>query len=484
MPQQVQSLNSSFSPRSPRENVNHGGQESQRTHVRQNILLNVQNEDVANTWTEVLRARTSRLDRQKVSYQSEKKYFTPSPFGPVKGLSLSSTTEQKRSSFNKARSTRFAKEEKSQKELAALKVQSNALQAQVVTLTSTLDNLMVMLKGMTGVSPLVHQFPEISPLSKFSEGTPNKASYKDAEGNRSPSPTKSVSGTSTTSSSHVDSTPSSPRESAAEGKHDGIASSSPLSDGSPKGKFSTSPKRSPPAVAPATVDKREMSNANANANAIANARPASPRVLTDRSGVLIDSGVVTGVYGPPDGVNGSGGVPKDCVGVPSDGSNRACEGEQLWSPDPPTPSAGEVYSTIPATWMATDNQLLLFANLLVVWYTSATATIFPTLEYLQKLQRGMVESICKKKSQRQRPCYFTDMNINCFLSTNPERNLAKVLTNPKGNSGEGANKSRRKFWRKFQQISKVIFPVVCLISSHRTSGKTSQCCYLNYLIKE
>ena len=62
MPQQVQSLNSSFSPRSPRENVNHGGQESQRTHVRQNILLNVQNEDVANTWTEVLRARTSRLD--------------------------------------------------------------------------------------------------------------------------------------------------------------------------------------------------------------------------------------------------------------------------------------------------------------------------------------------------------------------------------------------------------------------------------------
>ena len=155
----TQILNSSFSPRSPRENVNHGGQESQRTHVRQNILLNVQNEDVANTWTEVLRARTSRLDRQKVSYQSEKKYFTPSPFGPVKRLSLSSTTEQKRSSFNKARSTRFAKEEKSQKELAALKVQSNALQAQVVTLTSTLDNLMVMLKGMTRC------YPASSPVS-------------------------------------------------------------------------------------------------------------------------------------------------------------------------------------------------------------------------------------------------------------------------------------------------------------------------------
>ena len=97
-------------------------------------------------------------------------------------------------------------------------------------------------------------------------------------------------------------------------------------------------------------------------------RPATPRVFTDRSGVLIDSSVVSDVYGPPDGVDGSGGVPKDCGGVPkvgvpvssdgapggpgqvpetqpmpSDGSNRASEGEQLWSPDPPTPSAGEVF---------------------------------------------------------------------------------------------------------------------------------------------
>jgi hypothetical protein len=448
MSSKVQSLkfpSSPLSPQSPRENVNHGGQESQRTNVRQNIFLNVQNEDVANTWTEVFRARTSRLkNRQKVSYtQSENKYFTPSsPSGFVKGFSLSTTTERKRSSFNKARSNaRLAKEEKSQKEIAAL-------QAQVATLTSSLDYLMMVLKGRTGVTPLAHQFPEISPLSKFSEGTPNKASYKDAEGSKSPSPTKSVSGTSTTSSSHVDSTPSSPRESAAEGKHDGIASSSPLSDGSPKGKFSTSPKRSPPVVAPAaTVDRREMSNANANANAnvtataianaTANARPASLFVFTDRSGVHIDSGVVTGVYGPPDGVNGSGGVPKDCGGVPSDGSNRACEGEQLWSPDPPTPSAGELYSTIPATRMATDNQPLKFANLQVVWYTNAITTIVHTFDYLQRLQRGMMESICKKKSQRQRPCYFTDMNINCFLSTNPERNLAKVPRNLEGNFSDG-----------------------------------------------
>ena len=192
-------------------------------------------------------------------------------------------------------------------------------------------------------------------------------------------------------------------------------------------------------------------------NATANARPASPCVLTGHSGVLIDSGVVTGVYGPHDGVNGSGGVPKDCGGVPkvgvpvcsdgatggpgqipetpfmpSDGSNRASEGEQLWSPDPPTPSAGEVFSTIPATRMATDNQLLKFANPQVVWYTSAITTIVHTFDYLQRLQRGMVESICKKKSQRRRPCYFTDMNINCFLSTKSRKNF-----------GESSKKSRR-----------------------------------------
>ena len=195
-------------------------------------------------------------------------------------------------------------------------------------------------------------------------------------------------------------------------------------------------------------------------------RPATPRVFTDRSGDLIDSGVVSGVYGSPDGVNGSGGVSKDCGGVPkvgvpvdsdgapggpgqvpeiplmpSDGSkvfiiylitglingvlsgmvneillgygsnvNRASEGEQLWSPDPPTPSAGELYSTIPATRMATDNQLLKFANLQVVWYTNA---------------------------------------ISPPLSTH-----------------------LKEIWRKFQEISKVIFSDGML----NMSGETSQCC--------
>ena len=77
----LNSISSPISPQSSRESVNHGGQESKS---QQNILLNDQNEDVANTWTEVFRARTSRLNRQKVSNQSEKNYITPSPFGPVK----------------------------------------------------------------------------------------------------------------------------------------------------------------------------------------------------------------------------------------------------------------------------------------------------------------------------------------------------------------------------------------------------------------
>jgi len=250
MSKEVLSFNSTISPispQSPRENVNHGGQESKS---KQNILLNDQNEDVANTWTKVLRARSSRLIRKKVSNQSEKNYITPSPSGPVKGFSLSSTTEQKRFSFNKAKFAWFAKEEKNQKEMTALK-------DQVATLTSTLDDLMKVLKGMTGSTPLVNRFPDISPLPKFNVESPTKVSYAESVGSKTPSPTKSDDGKSTTTS-QVDTTPSSPRESAADGKLDGIAPSSPKSDGSHKGKVPASPKRSPPTVAPATVDKKEM----------------------------------------------------------------------------------------------------------------------------------------------------------------------------------------------------------------------------------
>ncbi len=57
----LKSTSSPISPQGPRENVNHGGQEYKS---EPNILLNDQDEDVANTWTEVFRARASRLNRQ------------------------------------------------------------------------------------------------------------------------------------------------------------------------------------------------------------------------------------------------------------------------------------------------------------------------------------------------------------------------------------------------------------------------------------
>ena len=200
-------------------------------------------------------------------------------------------------------------------------------------------------------------------------------------------------------------------------------------------------------------------------------RPALPRVITDRSGVRIDSGVVSGVYGPPDGVNGSGGVPKGCGGVlkdsggvpvssdgapggpsqvpetqpmPSDGSNRASEGEQLWSPDPPTPSAGEVFSTIPA---ATDNQLLKFANLQVVWYTSAISTIVPTIDYLQRLQHGLVGS------------FVQDEKVN-------DNDFANLLT--------------RMSIVSFQQISKEILRWNAKYQTIGCPGKSANCCCLRY----
>ena len=102
-----------ISPQSPHETVKIGGQESQRTQVRQNIFLNVQNEDVANTWSEVFRNRAKRQSRFKALDQSEKKFITPSPSGPVKGFSLSSTTDKQRSISFKAYSiARNAKEKK------------------------------------------------------------------------------------------------------------------------------------------------------------------------------------------------------------------------------------------------------------------------------------------------------------------------------------------------------------------------------------
>jgi hypothetical protein len=225
----------------------------------------------------------------------------------------------------------------------------------------------------------------------------------------------------------------------------------------------------------AAISRNANANAAAKANATANVHPASPCVLTDRSGVLIDSGIVSGVYGPPDGVDGSGGVPKGCGGglkdsvgvpvssdgapgarpgqvpetqpMPSDGSNRASEGEQLWSPDPPTPSAGEVFSTIPATRMAKDNQLLKFANLQVVWYTSAISTIVPTITCKLRLQHGLVGS------------FVQDEKVN-------DNGLANLLT--------------RMSIVSFQQISKEILRWNAKYQTIGCPGKSANCCYLRY----
>jgi hypothetical protein len=98
-------------------------------------------------------------------------------------------------------------------------------------------------------------------------------------------------------------------------------------------------------------------------------------------------------------------------------------------------TAGEVFFTIPATKMATDNQLQRIANLQVVWYTSAITTMFPTLDYLQRLQRGVVKSKLREEKVNDNDLAnsLTRMS-NCFLSTNPEGNSGDSATNLEGNS--------------------------------------------------
>ena len=283
MANEAQSLKISptFSPQSPHENVKIGGQEFQQ----EQRLLNVQSEDVAGIRTKVPGNRTPRLNnRKKVLNQFEDKFITPSPPGTVKGYFPSPPTEQKGSAYFKAiAKIRSAKEAKSQQEFAAL-------QTQVVSLTTTLNSVMAMLQTLTKNIPQEQSMkgntPQIllSPLS-----TPiSKVSFEDAFGSKTPSPTKSDGGKSAISSNHDDSTASSSRESAAAGsKHDGTTTSSPSCDGSPKGKFSASPKRSPPVVAPATVDKREMSTPLPSTPSLAKAaatKPASAKASKKKKG--------------------------------------------------------------------------------------------------------------------------------------------------------------------------------------------------------
>ena len=435
---------------------------------------------LAAPWTEVYSVRAERdLRKALLKSQFEKKQSSSR-------YEAKSFVEQRRPTLAQlavSRQAKEAKELKSQHEIAAVmeqsaavKQQSDALQGKVATIQSTLDKLLSMLEGKIAVSdpkPSVDT-NDGSPVSKFElMESPPKASYKEALERSSP-PTSQTS--SASASSPSTSAGSSPIISAANSPIAG----SPIADKAAADKAAADKAAaaavtakkvishpSPPLTAPPSrdnlgnktrkftqsistsvkvtaTDEKVLSKETTSMPKVAESfiypRPASPSVLTYRSGVLNDSGVVSSVYGPPDS---SGGVSDDCGGVtkvgnpvgsdgapggpgqvpetslPYDGSNRASEGEQLWSPDPPNPSAGEVFSTIPATRTATDNQLLKFANLQVVWYTSAITTILITFDYLQRLQRDMVVS--------------------------------------------------------FQQISmEVLRSMDCSISSHRTSGYTSQ----------
>ena len=134
----------SSSPPSQPENVKTVGHEFKQ----QNTAVRHEDGNVsAGPWTKVLSDRPDRLSRRlKVlaAHRAEKKSSSP-PLGQKGPLPSSRPAELSKNSFINAR---IAKERKSQQEFSAL-------QAQVATLTGTLDSLMQMLKlgGYSGFYP-------------------------------------------------------------------------------------------------------------------------------------------------------------------------------------------------------------------------------------------------------------------------------------------------------------------------------------------
>ena len=127
-------------------------------------------------WTKVTDNRTTRLPKNRlkvlVKTQPVKKPPHSLPSSPPSGLKGSPPMSPEQSSFLKAKAiAKIAKEEKSQEFVA--------LQAQVVSLSSTLDSLVGMLKSMTGIAPQTQLIPGGSPLPKFEVESP-KASFKEA----------------------------------------------------------------------------------------------------------------------------------------------------------------------------------------------------------------------------------------------------------------------------------------------------------------
>ena len=162
----------------------------------ENKVFSDQDDNVpVGTWTKVYNERTSRDLRKALKSQLGKK----------ENLQPSSRYESKSFSEQTLRRSTLAhfeaKELRSQREIAAVKEQSNALQG-------TLDKLLSMLEGKIAVTdpkPTIVVTDDGSPVSKF-ELTPTKGSYKEALERSSPPTSQSSSAVSSPSASAGSST--------------------------------------------------------------------------------------------------------------------------------------------------------------------------------------------------------------------------------------------------------------------------------------
>ena len=270
------------SPPSQPENV-----KTVEHEVKQSFALPSKVREDADTWTEVTKGSrsTRRGLRAKLALSEsiEKSYSTPSP-PSGRMSSLSPSPESKMSSAIKDWAKVKANDEKSQKEIASLKEQSNNLQAQVVSLNATLERLMAMLAGTSVNIPKGIQSPERSP-SPSVVGTP-KGSYKDSVGRKSPSPLRDGSDPSSTNSSRSGSTDSSPNGSlAASPKQNDVDSDREAhASGSPVAKFHLpeTTTTSPPSVVPATANKKDTPIPTPTP-AASKPTPSSPKTVPKKS---------------------------------------------------------------------------------------------------------------------------------------------------------------------------------------------------------
>jgi hypothetical protein len=221
----------------------------------------------AGIWTEVTSDKTAkRIKRLGVLAQQEKKNSTP----PKQERRINpSFTEQR---FRRATALSLAEERKQDKK------QLNTLQEQVVSLSSTLDKILLMLKNQTATMPsnqpiaqaaIVNSPPksegdnEKSNVPHFNVNSPsspvssNAGSFKDALGRRSPS-ISSISIMSATSS-EAGSTTATPKQSSPTPKKGNSATSSPKINGSPIAKFNL-PESAPAKAIPATSEKNVLTS--------------------------------------------------------------------------------------------------------------------------------------------------------------------------------------------------------------------------------